>query len=198
MLEEAGADHVITLHLHSDQIQGFFKIPVDALDARQIFTKHFATRQLANPIVVSPDVGGAKQAKKFADAMGTDLAILHKTRSGHHEAMIVEVAGDVNGRTCILYDDMIDTAGTLSAARDALLKRNAQEIIVAATHGLFSGPALERLTEANFSEVVVTDSTPINIAFPGLTVLPIAPLLAKVIEHVESGKSVTAMYEGNS
>ena len=198
LLEEAGADHVITLNLHSDQIQGFFSIPVDALDARPVLAQYFLHKGLQSPVVVSPDIGGAKQVKKVADMLSTDLAIMHKSRSSHHQAEIVEVVGNVQGRTCIIYDDMIDTAGTLLSARDALLKRGATDIYVAATHAVFSGPAIERLKEAKFKEVVVTDSIPVEADFPGLTVLPIAPLLAEVITHIESRQSVTDIYKKNT
>ncbi len=197
LLQQAGADHVITLNLHSDQIQGFFSVPVDVLDARPIFAKYFKSK-LENPVVVSPDVGGAKQAKKFADQMGADLAIMQKNRTGHHEAQILEVVGDVQGRTCILFDDMIDTAGTLTTAKAALIEKDANpDVYVAATHALFSGPAIERLKAAAFKEVVVTDSIPQKHDFPGLTVLPIAPLLSEVIRHIESKQSVTDIYKTN-
>ncbi len=195
LLENAGAEHIITLNLHSDQIQGFFSVPVDVLDARPIFADYFQ-KKIKNPVVVSPDIGGAKQAKKFADVLGADLAILHKTRSAHQEAKILEVVGEVEGRTCILYDDMIDTAGTLITAKNALLEKGAhKDIYVAATHPLFSGPAIERLKKANFKEVVVTDSIPVTAKFKGLTVLPIAPLLAKVIRHIDTKQSVTDIYK---
>ncbi len=195
LLEEAGADHVITLNLHSDQIQGFFSIPVDGLDARPILAAYFRDKKLTNPMVISPDIGGSKQAKKMADTLGSDLAIMHKTRSSHHQAEIVEVVGDVQGRTCILYDDMIDTAGTLLSAREALAKRGAGDIYVASTHAVFSGPAIDRLQQGGFKEVVVTDSIPLAASFTGLTVLPIAPLLAEVIQHIESRQSVTDIYK---
>lgn len=195
LLQQAGADHIITLNLHSDQIQGFFSVPVDVLDARPIFAKYFKSK-LDRPVVVSPDVGGAKQAKKFADQMGADLAIMQKNRTGHHEAQILEVVGSVEGRTCILFDDMIDTAGTLCTAKAALIEKGAHpDVYVAATHALFSGPAIERLKEAKFKEVVVTDSIPQKHQFEGLTVLPIAPLLAEVIQHIESKQSVTDIYK---
>lgn len=195
MLETAGADHVITLNLHSSQIQGFFSVPVDNLDARPLFIEYFQKKKLKDVVVVSPDIGGAKQAKTFADAMGADLAIMNKIRTGHNQAAVIEVVGDVQDRTCILYDDMIDTAGTLKSAKEALVAKGARpEVYVAAVHPVFSGPAIERLTEAAFTEVVVTDSIPVEASFKGLTVLPIAPLLAKVVKHVEGGLSVTDIY----
>lgn len=195
LLEESGADHIITLNLHSDQIQGFFSVPVDVLDARPIFAAYFKTK-IEKPVVVSPDIGGAKQAKKFADEMGADLAIMHKTRAGHHQTEVLDVVGQVEGRTCILFDDMIDTAGTLVTAKENLLKRGAHpDIYVAATHAVFSGPAIERLKAAQFAEVVVSDSIPPREKFDGLTILPIAPLLGQVIRHIERRESVTDIYK---
>lgn len=198
LLEDAGADHVITLNLHSSQIQGFFKIPVDVLDARPLFADYFKKKKLSKPVVVAPDVGGAKLAKKFADTIGAEIAIMHKVRKAHHEAEIIEVVGDIKDRTCILYDDMIDTAGTLVTAKKSLIRLGAaKDIYVAATHGIFSGPAIERMKEAKFKEVIVTDSIPPSGTFPGLKVLPIAPLLAEVIRHIEKGQSVTEIYKKN-
>jgi ribose-phosphate pyrophosphokinase len=196
LLEESGADHVITIDLHSDQVQGFFSIPVDVLDARPIFAEYFKKKKIDDLVVVSTDAGGTKRAKKFADLMGADLAIMHKTRSEHNKAQILEVVGDVAGRTCIIFDDMIDTAGSLISARGALLKRKANtEMYAAATHAVFSGDAVKKLKQARFTEVVVTDSMPITAkGIKGLTVLTIAPMLAQVIRHIERGESVTGIY----
>ncbi len=197
LLEQSGADHVMTLDLHSDQIQGFFSIPADALDARPVFAQYFKSKKLKDPVVVAPDAGGAKRAKKFADLIGADLAIMHKSRTEHHKAEILEVVGTIEGKTCIIFDDIIDTAGTLSSAKQALVKRKAnRDIYAAATHAVFSGKAIQNLRAAAFKEVVVTDSIPTQPkAFKGLTVLPIAPLLARVIRHIESGQSVTEIYK---
>ncbi len=196
LLEESGADHVMVLDLHSDQIQGFFSIPVDGLVARQIFADEFKKKKLKDPVVVAPDVGGAKRAKKFADMLGAGLAILHKSRPAHQETEIHEVVGDIAGKTCILFDDIIDTAGTLLSAKQALLRRGAnKDVYAVATHAVFSGPAIKRLKKAKFKEVVVTDSMPVKArAFPGLKILSIAPLLAQVIRSIESKKSVTDIY----
>jgi ribose-phosphate pyrophosphokinase len=196
LIEQSGADHVMALEFHSGQIQGFFSIPADAITSRSVFTDYLLLKALPNPVVVAPDVGGAKRAKKLADTIGAELAILHKNRTGHHEAEILDVVGNIEGKTCILFDDIIDTAGTLISAKEALVASGAYpDVYAAATHAVFSGPALERLREANFKEVIVTDSIPNDPnAFPGLTILSIAPLLAKIMKHVEEGRSVTELY----
>jgi ribose-phosphate pyrophosphokinase len=197
LLEQAGADHVITLNLHSDQIQGFFSVPVDALDGQAIFSKYIEDKKLDKPVVVSPDAGGAKRAKKFADRIGAELAIMHKSRPEHQKVEILELVGEIKGHTCILFDDMIDTAGSLISAKDALIEAGANpDVYAIATHPVFSYPAIERLSDAGFKEVIVTDSIPTDPnAFEGLTILPIAPLLAQVIQHVEKGQSVTEIYD---
>lgn len=196
LLEASGADHVITLDLHSDQIQGFFSIPVDALHARTIFAEYFRKKNLPSPVVIAPDVGGAKRAKKFADSLLAPLAILHKNRPGPSQADVHHVVGDVAGKTCIIFDDIIDTAGTLSAAASALRRHGAlPDVYAAATHAVLSGEAPKRLREAELKEIVVTDSIPPPLsAPPNLTILSIAPLLAEVIRHIESHQSVTEIY----
>lgn len=195
LLEESGADHVITMDLHSDQIQGFFQIPVDSLDARSILAQHFKKKKLKNVTVVAPDAGGAKRAKKFADLVGAELAVMHKHRTAHHKAQILEVVGNIEHRTCIIFDDMIDTGSTLAPAREALVKRGAhKDVYVAVTHPIFSGDVLKNLRNAKFKEIVVTDSIPVDPkSLPELTVLSIAPFLADVVEHVEKGQSVTGI-----
>ena len=197
LLEESGADHIVTLNLHSDQIQGFFSVPVDALEARTVFAKYFKEKNLKDPVVVSPDEGGAKRAKKFADLIDADLAIIHKSRPSHQEVEMLELVGNIENRTCIIFDDMIDTAGSLVAAKNALISAGANpDVYAVATHPLFSGPAIERFKEAAFKEVVVTNSIPTDPhAFAGLTILPIAPLLAQVISNVDKGESVTKIYD---
>ena len=196
LLEAAGADHVLTIDLHSPQIQGFFRIPVDAIDARSVFADYFIAKKLDRPMVVAPDAGGAKRAKKFADLIGADLCLMHKHRKGHHQAEILDVIGDVEGRTCIIVDDMIDTGSSMIPAKAALLARGAKPTVYAAvTHPIFSGKAQENLTKAAFEEIVVTDTIPVEAtAIPGLTVLSVAPLLALIIRNIESGQSVTKIY----
>jgi ribose-phosphate pyrophosphokinase len=196
LLEEAGADHIITLDLHSDQIQGFFSIPVDVLDARTLFAQELLKRSLEKPVVVAPDAGGAKRAKKFADKIGADLALMHKSRPGHHQAEIIEVVGNIEKRTCIIFDDMIDTGSTMLPAKQALLKRGANDDLYAVvTHPVFSGSAIENLRKANFKEILVTDSIPVDASqLQNLTIVSIAPLLATVVRSIELNQSVTESF----
>lgn len=195
LLEESGADHVITMSLHSDQLQGFFSVPVDAVNTSQIFADYLQSKKLPQPVIVSPDVGGAKDAKKFADVIGAELVIMHKTRKEHQHAEILDIVGDVAGKNCILFDDMIDTAGTLLSAKQALVQRGAhQDVYAAATHAIFSGPAIARLKEAQFAEVIVSDTLPIVEEFSGLKTLSVAPLLAQIVQQVVRGESVTEIY----
>lgn len=197
LLEESGADHVITFDMHSDQMQGFFSVPVDSLRAVQLFAEYIKQKKLDNPVVVSPDEGGAKRAKRLSDILGADLAIMHKTRPKHHHAEIIDVVGDIAGRTCILYDDMIDTAGSLISAKQALVDRGANpDVYAAATHGIFSGDAVERLEKARFKEVIVTDTVPAPVKpFTGLHIVSVAPMLTNVIKNVVEGTSVTNIYK---
>lgn len=194
LLSKAGADHLITMKLHSDQEQGFFNFPVDNLQTEKIFAEYFKKKKIKDLVVVSPDAGGAKDAKKFADLIGANLAIIHKSRPAHNKSEVTAVVGEVEGKTCVIYDDMIDTAGSVTNAIEALRKIGAgKDIYLAATHAVFSDPATERLSKAGFKEVVVTNSIPIakRKQFKGLKVLSVAPLLAKIIKNVHELKSVT-------
>ncbi len=194
LISKAGADHLITMKLHSDQEQGFFNFPVDNLNTEKLFADYFRKKKIKDLVVVSPDAGGAKDAKKFADLLGANLAIIHKARPAHNKSEVTHVVGEVEGKTCIIYDDMIDTAGSVTGAIGALRKMGAgKDVYLAATHAVFSNPATERLTEAGFKEVVVTNSIPIPARkqFKGLKVLSVAPFLAKIIKNVHEDKSVT-------
>ncbi len=197
LLSAAGADHVITMNLHSDQEQGFFDFPVDNLNASKLFVDYFKKKKLKDLVVVAPDTGAAKSAKKFADLLGAQLAVLHKTRPAHNVSEITQVIGDVADKTCLIYDDMIDTGGTVIAGREALLKKGANDdVYLAATHAVFSHPAAERLSVAGFREVVVTNSIPLEREkrFSGLAVLSVAQLLARTIQNVHESKSVSAVF----
>ena len=197
LIVKAGADHVIAFELHSDQNQAFFDVPVDNINVHRLFAKYFLKKELKNITVVSPDAGGAKNAKKFADDLGAPIAILHKTRPAHNVAQTTHVVGDVEGRTCVIYDDMVDTAGSVASAHQALIKNGAnKDIYLAATHAIFSGPAIERLSKAGFREVVVTNTLPLPAEkqFAGLKVISIAPLIADIISSVTHQKSVSTLF----
>lgn len=194
LISTAGADHLITMKLHSDQEQGFFNFPVDNLNTEKIFAEYFAKKKIKDLVIVSPDAGGAKDAKHFANLLGAKLAIIHKTRPEHNKSEVMHVVGEVEGRTCVIFDDMIDTAGSVCNAIEALRKKKAgKDIYLAATHAVFSDPAAERLAKAGFKEVVVSNTIPIQKRkhFKGLKILSVAPLLAKIIKSVHEDKSVT-------
>jgi ribose-phosphate pyrophosphokinase len=197
LVQVAGIDRVIAIDLHQGQIQGFFDIPVNHLTALPIFADYFQGKNLDNICVVSPDVGRAKAAKKLADMLDADLAILHKSRPAHNKVEVSEVIGDVDGKTCIINDDMIDTAGSMAASIDALKKNGAGDIYVCATHGLFSGPAYERLEAAQIKEVIVTDTVPVPLERQTgkIKVVTVAPLLASAVANVFNEASVSELFD---
>ena len=199
LLVKSGADHVITVQLHSDQIQGFFDVPVDNLHLRKLFRKYFEDKKIEGDlVVVSPDAGGAKDTKKLADKLGAEIAIMHKTRPGHNLSEVTHVVGNVEGKTAILFDDMVDTAGSVSGARRALIEAGANpEVYLAATHAIFSDPAVERLKEANFHQIVVSNSIPLSEKAKKelpIEIIDIAPLMAHVVESVVEEKSASKWF----
>ena len=195
----AGADKVMTIDLHQDAIQGFFSIPVTHMIAMPIFVNYYRNKGLdpANLCVVSPDVGRAKAAKKFQTMLDCDIAIMHKDRPRHNQAEITALIGDVSGKDCIINDDMIDTAGSLVAAADTLIARGANRVFACATHGLFSGPAYDRIENSKIEEVVVTNAVPVPLERQTgkIKVLSIAPLVARTIECVYTNESVSKLFE---
>lgn len=196
LLVTSGADHVITIDLHSAQIQGFFDIPVDNIDPSKIFLKYFQdSLNLKNAILVAPDVGGAKSVKKLADLLGLPLAVLNKQRSAHNKSEVTHVIGDVKGKTCIIYDDMVDTGGSVCNAKEALVKAGAhKDVYLAATHAVLSGEAVERLNKAKFKQVIFTDSIPLPKAAPkNVHVLTLAPMLSEIVRRIVSGESVSGV-----
>lgn len=198
LYEVAGVDRIIAMDLHQGQIQGFFDIPVNHLTALPIFAEYFANKGLENLCVVSPDVGRAKAAKKLSDLLGADLAIMHKGRPAHNVAEITTVIGDVEGKDCILNDDMIDTAGTITAGVDNLLNKGARSIYVCATHGLFSGPAYERIDNcAGIDEVIVCNTVPVPPEHQNgkIKVISVAPLFARAIRNVFENQSVSDLFD---
>ncbi len=201
LLERVGAEHLITFNLHSDQIQGFFDIIVDNISTRSFFTKYFKTKKdldLSKAVIVSTDAGGAKAAHKFASKLGVPFAIMHKHRAKHNQSEVVGLIGDVKDKIAIIYDDMIDTAGSVCNAKEELIKQGAiaDQVYLAATHPIFSGPAIERLSEAGFKEVVVANTIPLpkEKQFKGLKILSIAPLIARIIMHIQTKQSVSVLF----
>ena len=196
LLSVAGADNVITIDLHQDAIQGFFDLPVNHMTAMPIFVEYYKQKGW-NPeevCVVSPDVGRAKAAKKFQTMLDCDIAIMHKDRPRHNQSEITALIGDVNDKICIINDDMIDTAGSLVAAAETLRNRGAREVY--ATHGLFSGPAFDRIENSQIKEVVVTNAVPVPLDRQSgkIKVLSLAPLFAETIRNVYECGSVSALF----
>lgn len=199
MLTTAGTDRVLTMNLHADQIQGFFDIPLDHLTAAPVLAGHFINRQWTNSVVVSPDLGNIKFASEFASRTGCELAIVHKRRVAGDATKAVNIIGSVEGKKVMMFDDMITTAGTVTSAAKMLRKYGAKEIYVAATHGVFAGPALERLVEAAFDEIVVTDTIPlkpeVTQTLSNLKVLSVASLIGEAIRRIHEHRSVSALFE---
>lgn len=200
LFKAAGADRLMTVDLHTSQIQGFFDGPVDHLFALPLLAQHVSSRVSTDEItVVSPDAGRVRVAERWTDVLGAPLAIIHKRRDPDvpNQVRVFEVVGDVRDRVCVVVDDMIDTGGTIVKAAETLFENGAKDVIVAATHGILSDPAKERLQQSRISEVVVTDTLPIpeDLQFDKLTVLSIAPILAKAINEVFTDGSVTSMFE---
>ncbi len=197
LLETAGADRVITCNLHSPQIQGFFHIPVDNLSAIGLVADHVRTLDLPRPVVVAPDVGRAALCRDYARRLGAELALMDKQRV-RSEVTIHGVIGEVRGRSAILLDDELDTAGSLQKATASLLAQGAERVVYGCVHAPLSGPAVDRLRSVPLQAAVVTDSFPIppEKRVPGLRILSIAPLLAEAIRRIYDGRSVSAMFEG--
>ncbi|KPJ78550.1 MAG: ribose-phosphate pyrophosphokinase [Gemmatimonas sp. SG8_23] len=197
LIVAAGADRVVSIDFHQHQIQGFFDIPVDHLYAAPVITKYFRDKALEDLVVVAPDVGSAKMARGFGKRLAASFAIIDKRRPKANQSEVLNVVGEVEGMNCLLVDDMVDTAGTLSNAVHALKERGAKSVYAAATHALFSGEAVRRLSDAPLEEMVVTNTIaiPKEKHFENLTVLSVADLLAKAIDHVHSNESVSQLFE---
>ncbi len=199
MIESAGADRVLTMDLHAGQIQGFFRNPVDHMTALFMLTQYFDDLGLTDLVVVAPDAGRVKLNKKFASKLGAELAILDKERPAQQVAEIGYVIGDVKGRTAVLVDDMIDTAGTLRAAAQTVLDEGASRVYAAATHAILSGNAYENLAASGFEQIVVTDTIPIRAGAPdNLRVLSCAELLTDSIRRIFTDDSVSEVFGGEN
>jgi ribose-phosphate pyrophosphokinase len=197
MIEAAGTDRVLGLDFHQHQLQGFFDVPVDHLYASPVLVSHFKKKQYTDLVVVAPDVGSAKMARGFAKRLNASIALIDKRRPAANVAEVMNVVGDVEGRDCLIPDDMIDTAGTVTEAAKTLRRLGARDIYVCATHGLLSGPAVQRLQDAPITEVVITDSIalPEEKRFDRLIVLSVGELLAKAIRFTHSEQSVSSLFD---
>jgi ribose-phosphate pyrophosphokinase len=204
LFKTAGADRLMVVDLHTSQIQGFFDGPVDHLFALPLLANYVGSKvDRSRLTIVSPDSGRVRVAERWSDLLGgCPIAFIHKTRDPRipNESTTGRVVGDVRGQTCVVIDDMIDTAGTITKAVDALFEDGAAEVIIAATHAVMSGPAIERLRNSRASEIVITDTLPIpdEWKFDRLTVLSIAPLLGRAIREVFEDGSVTSLFDGHS
>jgi ribose-phosphate pyrophosphokinase len=197
LITTAGATRVVTIDLHAEQIQGFFDIPVDNLWSFPIFSKFFIEEMKLSPkdtVVVSPDVGGVKRARKFAEKIGCSLAILDKRRPKDNVAQVINVIGDVEGENCIIFDDIIDTGGSLSAAADVLRQKGAKNIIAAATHGIFSNGAVTNLQNSNIDKIIVTDTIYHNELPDKFVLLSSSTLLGEAIVRIRKNLSVSILF----
>jgi ribose-phosphate pyrophosphokinase len=197
LLETSGASRVLSLDLHAPQIQGYFNIPVDHLYAAPVLVEYFQKKNLGPITVVSPDAGGVERARLFAKRIGAPLAIVDKRRIDVNVSEVMNLIGDVSGRPALVIDDIIDTAGTLVKTAEALLENGATKVFAAATHAVLSGPAVERITQSQIEEVVVTDSIPLSEAARKLSkikVLSVAPLLARGIQSIHEETSISELF----
>jgi ribose-phosphate pyrophosphokinase len=197
MLTGVGVDRVLTMDLHSDQIQGFFDIPVDNVYASPILLSDVWRNNFKNLIVVSPDVGGVVRARALAKQLDADLAIIDKRRPKPNVAKVMNIIGDVAGRTCLIMDDMVDTANTLCEAANALKEKGAERVVAYCTHGVLSGPAIERLEKSAIDELVVTDTIPLSEAARNckrIRQLSIAELMAETLRRINAEESVSSLF----
>ncbi len=198
LITAAGAQRVLTMDLHAGQIQGFFNIPVDHLYATPVILDYLFKLNLKDLVVVSPDAGGVERARAFAKRLKATLAIVDKRRDGPNVSEVMNIIGDVENKNALLLDDMIDTAGTITQAADAIKKKGAQKVIVACTHGIFSGSAIKRINDSAIEEVILTDSIPLNDKYKEckkkMTVLSVAPLLGEAIKRIHTEESVSSLF----
>jgi ribose-phosphate pyrophosphokinase len=198
MLQAVGVDRVLTMDLHADQIQGFFDIPVDNIYASPVLLRDLTAKNYEDLLVVSPDVGGVVRARALAKQLNCDMAIIDKRRPKANVSEVMHVIGDIDGRNCVIMDDMIDTAGTLVKAAEVLKERGAKHVYAYCTHPIFSGPAIERIAKGDaLDEVVVTNTIPLSQAAqacPKIRQLSVAPLMAETIARIASGESVMSLF----
>lgn len=197
LISTAGADRVLTMDLHAGQIQGFFNVPVDHLYALPVLLDYITKKEIADLVVVSPDAGGVERARAFAKRLQANLAIIDKRREGPNQAQIMNIIGDVQGKSVMLLDDMIDTAGTIVQGAQACADKGAREVWAACTHAVLSGPALDRITKSCLAQVVVTNTIPMRgkaQACAKLHQLSVAPLLGEAIRRIHEDESVSSLF----
>jgi ribose-phosphate pyrophosphokinase len=197
LLETVGVERLLTMDLHADQIQGFFDIPVDNIYASPVLLSDLKSKAYPNLVVVSPDVGGVVRARALAKQLGSDLAIIDKRRAAANVSEVMHVIGDIEGRNCVIMDDMIDTAGTLVKAAEVLKERGAKRVYAYCTHPVFSGPAIERIAKSQLDEVVITNTIPLSeaaLACKKIRQLSVAFLFAETIRRISDGESVTSLF----
>ena len=195
LMETAGITRVVTVDLHASQIQGFFDIPVDNLYGAILFNEYVKSKNLKNPIVASPDIGGVARARYFAKTMGLDMVIVDKRREKANHSEVMNIIGDVAGKDVIMIDDMIDTAGTMVKAASALKKKGATSVMACCTHPVLSGPAYERIESGELDELVITNTIPITKTSKKIKVLSTARMLGEVIRRVYNNESVNSLFE---
>src|SRR3989338_934179 len=198
LITKAGVDRVVTFDLHVDQIQGFFDIPVDNLEAIPLMADYILDKKLKDIVVVAPDAGGVKRARSLAKLLNASLAIIDKRRPKHGVAKIMNIIGDITGKTAILIDDIIDTAGTITTAAQLLDQKGAKEVYVCATHPVFSGPAIDRLKDKSIKEVIITNTIhiPSKKRIKKIKIISLAPLLAESIKRIHDGSPMGVIFEG--
>jgi ribose-phosphate pyrophosphokinase len=194
MLQTAGVERVLTMDLHAAQIQGFFDVPVDHLYGSAVFEEHYTDGLRENLVVVAPDVGASKVARAYAKRLGADLALIDKRRPDANVAEVMNIIGEVEGRNCLLIDDMVDTAGTLCSAADALREAGALRIEAFATHALLSGPAYDRIEASRLERLIVTDTVPLRRASDRIEVISVAPLFADAIHRIYADESISTLF----
>ncbi|MCT7908290.1 ribose-phosphate pyrophosphokinase [Arcobacter lacus] len=194
LLEAAGITRVVTIDLHAAQIQGFFNIPADNLFGSILFVNYLRSKNLKNPIIASPDIGGVARARLYADKLGYDLVIVDKKREKANVAEVMNIIGEVKGKDVILVDDMVDTAGTLVKAAEVLKKRGATSVMACCTHGVLSGPAYDRIEKGELDELVISDTIPAKKEIKKITVLTASTIIGEAIRRIHNNESVNSIF----
>lgn len=194
LLEVAGIDRIVTIDLHAAQIQGFFNIPADNLFGSILFINYIKSKDLKNPIIASPDIGGVSRARQYADKLGYDLVIVDKKREKANESEVMNIIGDVKGKDVILVDDMVDTAGTLVKAAKALKKKGANSVMACCTHGVLSGPAYESIEKGELDELVISDTIPTKKDAKKITILTASTIIGEAIRRIHNNESVNSIF----